>query len=309
MANECNRDDSVDSIVSVEWLAERLGRPDIVIADCRFELADVEAGRRAYERDHMPGAVFFDLEQDLSLPGRASNTGTMTTGGRHPLPTVEQMAALFSAAGIDDHVTVVCYDDQKGGMAGRLWWMLRYLGHQRVALLDGGYAAWRVSGYPITSDVARPVSRSFVPRPQQQMIATMDDVRRASSAGQGVIVDSRAPERYLGEVEPLDPVAGHIPGTVNMPWQGNVGPNGLMLDTDALTQRFASMLDNNEGVIVHCGSGVTGCLNVLAMERAGVPGVKLYVGGWSDWCSHADNPVATGAGPHVGADAETAREA
>ena len=117
----------------------------------------------------------------------------------------------------------------------------------------------------------------------------------ASAAGRGIIVDSRAPERYRGEVEPLDPVAGHIPGAVNLPWQGNVGPDGLMLDTHALAQRFASIMDNKEGVIVHCGSGVTGCLNVLALERAGVSGVKLYVGGWSEWCSHPDDPVAVGA--------------
>lgn len=287
--------DHFDSIVSVEWVAERLGRPDIVIADCRFDLADAEAGRKAYERDHIPGAIYFDLERDLSRPATASHADPMSMGGRHPLPTVEHMVALFGAAGIGDGVTVVCYDDQKGGMAGRLWWMLRYLGHQRAALLDGGYTAWRAAGKPVAAEVPQPVPRTFVPRLQPHMLATMDEVRSASAARRGIIIDSRAPERYRGEVEPLDPVAGHIPGAVNLPWQGNVGPDGLMLDTHALSQRFASVMDNKEGVIVHCGSGVTGCLNVLALERAGVSGVKLYVGGWSEWCSHPDNPVAVGA--------------
>lgn len=293
--SETRRDDHFDSIVSVEWLAERLGRPDIVIADCRFDLTDSEAGRQAYERDHIPGAIYFDLERDLSRPAHPSHAGSAPTGGRHPLPTVEEMTTLFSAAGIGDGVTVVCYDDQNGGIAGRLWWMLRYLGHERVALLDGGYKAWRAAGKPVASKVIQPVPRQFVPRLQPNMLATMDEVRSASATWRAIIVDSRAPERYRGEVEPLDPVAGHIPGAVNFPWQGNVGPDGLMLDADALAQRFASMKENKEAVIVHCGSGVTGCLNVLALERAGVSGVKLYVGGWSEWCSHPDNPVAVGA--------------
>lgn len=298
MADETNRDEPFGSIVSVEWLASRLGQPDIVVADCRFELADADAGRKAYECDHIPGAIFFDLERDLSRSADESIADNTSTGGRHPLPSVEQMAALFGMAGISDGVTVVCYDDQYGGMAGRLWWMLRYLGHTRVALLDGGYAAWRRAGHPVASEVTQPKPRTFVPRLQSHMLATMDEVRQASFARQGVIVDSRAPERYRGEVEPLDPVAGHIPGAVNMPWQGNVGPDGLMLDTDALAQRFSSIRGSNEGVIVHCGSGVTGCLNVLALERADVSGVKLYVGGWSEWCSRPENPVAVGEEPY-----------
>lgn len=300
MVNGLQHEDGIGSIVSVDWLANRLEQKDIVIADCRFDLADPEAGRRAYERDHIPGAIFFDLERDLSGPAAQH-------GGRHPLPPVDKMAALFGKAGIGDGVTVVCYDDQKGGTAGRLWWMLRYLGHRRVALLDGGYAAWRAGGLPVTSKEPQVEPRTFAPQLQKHMAATLDEVRQASASGRGTIVDSRAPERYRGEVEPLDPVAGHIPGALNMPWGENASQSGTFLDASSLVGRFGQLRDraseqtqpDSEAIIVHCGSGVTGCVNVLAMEQAGIAGVKLYVGGWSDWCSHSDNPVATAAEPNI----------
>lgn len=287
----------MESIVSVEWLAERLGRDDVVIADCRFELADPAAGRRAYEHDHIPAAVFFDLDKDLSRSPRRS-------GGRHPLPPMDEFTARLGAAGIDDTVMVICYDDSNGGMAARLWWMLRYAGHERVALLDGGYAAWLAAGKPVTRDRTAPVAREFVPRLQHHMVATMEEVREMSTTGRGIIIDSRAPERYRGEIEPLDPVAGHIPGAVNMPWEANVNEHGVFLEPDKLADRFGWVQgpahrterrdDVTDAIVVHCGSGVTGCVNVLALERAGVRGAKLYVGGWSDWCSQPDNPVAIG---------------
>lgn len=292
MHHDSEGHETLDSVVSVEWLAKRLGRDDLVVADCRFVLSDPDAGRRAYEIDHIPGAVFFDLERDLSVPGAGG------AGGRHPLPPVEAMSALFGRAGIGDGVTVVCYDDQRGGMAARLWWMLRYLGHRRVALLDGGYAAWRAANLPVTAAKPEPVPRRFVPRPQEHMVATMEDVRRMSAAKRGTIIDSRAPERYRGEVEPLDPVAGHIPGAINIPWEGNVDEKGVFLTPNLLRQRFEPVkrrLSEGGAVVVHCGSGVTGCLNILALERAGLAGAKLYVGGWSEWCSHPGNPVAQGA--------------
>lgn len=296
--------ESFDSTVSVDWLVDRLGRDDVVIADCRFVLSDPEAGRRAYETGHIPGAVYFDLERDLSRPA-GSSTGVDDaqsigpTGGRHPLPSVRQMTQLFSNAGIGDGVKVVCYDDQKGSIAGRLWWMLRLLGHREVALLDGGFSAWREAGYPVSSTPATPTPRTFVARPQPHMLATADDVRRVIASGQGVVIDSRAPERYRGEVEPLDPVAGHIPGAINLPWDGTVDDKGRLHQLNELDERFKRVRDRaggtaDRGVIVHCGSGVTGCINVLGLERAGITDVRLYVGGWSEWCSDPDNPVATG---------------
>lgn len=293
--------DRVGNLVSVAWLSRHLGRDDLVVADCRFALDDPEAGRRAYERDHIPGAVYFDLEKDLSRPVSPASDpsgGPGSGGGRHPLPSVEEMAALFGATGIGDGTIVICYDDHGGSMAARLWWMLRYLGHRQVALLDGGYTAWRAAGLPVTAEVPNPSPRTFIPRPQPHMIATMDEVRRASATGEAIIVDSRTPERYRGDVEPIDPVAGHIPGAINLPWNGNLNENGLFREPDQLTQRFALLWQEaqkgKKDVIVHCGSGVTGCLNVLALERAGIPGARLFVGGWSEWCSHPENPIARG---------------
>lgn len=291
-----------DNLVSVEWLSRRLGRDDLVVADCRFVLADPQAGRRAYEQGHIPGALYFDLERDLSRPagtttGKEKEQPEPARGGRHPLPSIEEMARMFGAAGISDGIMVVCYDDQKGSMAARLWWMLRYLGHRSVALLDGGYSAWRAAGLPVTAQVPRPTPRTFIPRVQQQMVATMEEVRRVSASGEGIIVDSRTPERYRGEVEPIDPAAGHIPGAINLPWDENVDEKGMFVGQDRLVQRFERLREAavaQGDVIVHCGSGVTGCLNILALERAGMSQARLYVGGWSEWCAFPGNAIAKG---------------
>lgn len=286
-------------IVSVEWLRARLmgegnlggspiaGAHDIVVADCRFDLTDPTAGRRAYDLDHIPGAIYFDLDQDLSGP----MTGR---GGRHPLPDVNEFCAMLGERGIGDGVTVVCYDDQQGQMAARLWWMLRYVGHDDVVVLDGGYAAWRAAGLPVTTEVPVPTPRQFAPRPQLEMTATMEDVRRVSERGAGIIVDSRAPERYRGDIEPLDPVAGHIPGARNVPWMDNVDASGFFRSREELRLRFHELPQDMDGVIFHCGSGVSACVNLLAMEHAGLGRAKLYVGGWSDWCRVEGNPVAKG---------------
>lgn len=274
-------------LVSAQWLGDHLEDEKLVIADCRFELGDRAAGRRAFEQGHIPGAVFFDLEEDLSGPV----TGR---GGRHPLPDLNEFSAKLGQRGIGDGIKVVCYDDQQGQMASRLWWMLRYLGHDDVVLLDGGYTGWREAGFPVTADITAPPSSRFVARPRPHMVASMDDVRRISGGGAGVIIDSRAGARYRGEVEPLDPVAGHIPGARNLPWMDNVTETGLFRTPDELRRRFAGLPTDMEQVVLHCGSGVSACVNLLAMERAGLPGAKLYVGGWSEWCSIEGNPVASG---------------
>lgn len=294
-------------IVSVQWLRDRLAQEEltneftkeltkssapttasgIVVADCRFDLSDPAAGRRAFEEDHIPGAVFFDLDEDLSGPV----TGR---GGRHPLPDVDEFCAKLGERGIGNDVTVVCYDDQQGQMAARLWWLLRFVGHDDAVVLDGGYAAWRAAGLPVTAKVPVPTRRQFAPKLRPHMTASMDDVRRVSADGSGMIVDSRTAERYRGEVEPLDPVAGHIPGARNLPWMDNVDERGFFRSREELRRRFDGLPEDMDGVVLHCGSGVSACVNVLAMEHAGLGRARLYVGGWSDWCSVEGNPVATG---------------
>ncbi len=274
-------------IVSTHWLYEHLTRDDIVIADCRFDLSDPIAGRAAYARDHIPGAVYFDLEEDLSGPvsGR---------GGRHPLPAIDEFSSKLGERGIGPGTTVVCYDDQRGQMAARFWWLLRYVGHDDVVVLDGGYTAWKEAGLPTTADVPSPRPRSFVPRVRPEMVASMDDVRGIVDGAPGIVVDARAPERYWGEVEPLDPVAGHIPGAYNLPWMDNVDENGYFKPAAELEQRFAQLKTDTEPVVLHCGSGVSACVNLLAMEHVGLRGAKLYVGSWSEWCSVPGNPIAVG---------------
>ncbi|HEY8418082.1 MAG TPA: sulfurtransferase [Limnochordales bacterium] len=274
-------------LVAPEWLAARLENPDIVVADCRFDLANPAAGRQAYAEAHIPGAVYFDLDQDLSAPAR-------TPGGRHPLPDVDELCHKLEQAGIGAGVTVVCYDDHHGSIAARMWWLLRWLGHDAVVVLDGGFSAWRKAGLPVTAEIPERPKRRFVPLVRPEMVASMEDVRRLVEEGRGALVDARAPERYRGEVEPLDPVAGHIPGARNLPWMGNIGTDGRWRSPQELAQRFGD-LAGQEPVVMYCGSGVTACVNILAVAHAGLPvQPRLYVGGWSDWCAHPGNPVAKG---------------
>jgi thiosulfate/3-mercaptopyruvate sulfurtransferase len=271
------------NLVSVEWLAERLQAPDMVIADCRFTLGKPGQGLREYTESHIPGALYFDLEQDLSAPKSLH-------GGRHPLPDTEALARLFSQAGIDESTIVVAYDAQDMAMAARLWWMLRYLGHEKVYVLDGGYPAWQKAGLPVTDEVTAPVARQFVPKPLPEMLVDIEAVKERSPGT--VLIDSRAGERYRGEMETIDPKAGHIPGARNYFFKENLTADGLMRSPEELQKRFAS-LPANEEIIVYCGSGVTACVNLLALHEAGRTDAKLYAGSWSDWCSY-ELPVATG---------------
>jgi thiosulfate/3-mercaptopyruvate sulfurtransferase len=275
------------NVVSMRWLLARLYEPDLVIADCRFQLGSPDAGRKAYEESYIPGAVYFDLEKDLSGP-------VGEHGGRHPLPDIGELAAKLSKAGIDETVRVVAYDDQGGAMASRFWWLLRYLGHEKVYVMDQGFTAWKNAGFPVTS-AAPPirVPRKFVPRMQEGMLAGVEDVRRAVREGTDVLIDSREGPRYRGETEPLDKAAGHIPTAKNRFWKDGIGPDGLWKRPEEQRSRFAD-LNQNDRIIVYCGSGVTACPNVLALEEAGFANVRLYAGSWSDWISYPDNPIATG---------------
>ncbi|MBA2875481.1 sulfurtransferase [Thermaerobacillus caldiproteolyticus] len=273
-------------IVSHEWLAERLHDDNVRIIDCRFYLGDASRGINEYIRDHIPGALYFDLEKDLSGP-------VQEHGGRHPLPSIDDLVTKLSSAGIDGTMTVVAYDEQDGAMAARFWWLLRYLGHERVYVLDGGYTRWKEAGYPTTSDIITVKKRSFLPALQPSLLATVDDVRHAVHESSAILIDSRERKRYSGIEEPIDRIAGHIPGAQNIFWRESVTSEGKWKQPSEQEKRFASFR-KKDPIIVYCGSGVTACPNVLALYEAGYTNVRLYVGSWSDWISYPDNPIATG---------------
>ncbi|WP_322787664.1 sulfurtransferase [Aneurinibacillus thermoaerophilus] len=280
--------DTVDMVVSVSWLAEHLHDEKLAVVDCRFVLGQPEKGRDGYKTEHIPGAIYFDLEQDLSAPKAVH-------GGRHPWPDADVFATKLGQVGIDNDTAIVLYDEQQGVMAARAYWVLRYVGHEKLALLNGGFPAWKAAGYPVTAEMPKRSSATYVPRVRKDLLRNVDDVRRHVKGGQALLVDSRAHNRYTGEVETIDPVGGHIPGAVNYEWQCVVDETGKWKDEKVLREHFSELPRDRE-VIVYCGSGVTACANLFALERLGYENAKLYAGSWSDWISYPDNPVATGNG-------------
>jgi thiosulfate/3-mercaptopyruvate sulfurtransferase len=274
------------NIVKAEWLAKHLQDADLVVADCRFALGQPLTGRSEYEREHLPGALYFDLDKQLS---------SLVTehGGRHPLPDLQAFAGVLGAAGISKETTVVAYDDQGGAMASRLWWLLRYVGHEKVYILDGGFSEWKKAGYPVTSDIPEPQPAIYDPHPREEMLLQMEDVKARLGNPDVTLIDSREQPRYLGQTEPIDAKAGHIPGAKNLFWKGALDDQGGWRDAAGQAERFRD-LDPSGEVVVYCGSGVTACPNVLALEEAGFKNVKLYAGSWSDWISYEENPIATG---------------
>ncbi len=263
--------------------------PDIVIFDCRFNLSDPGWGERAYRAGHLPGARFADLDRDLSSPiGPAS--------GRHPLPDAAGLARKLGNWGVDRSVQVAVYDDAGGAFAVRLWWLLRWLGHPAVALLDGGLQAWLAMGGDLTADLPQPQSRRFEPQVNDAAWVTSAALVAGLAANRFQVIDARAPVRFRGEAEPIDPVAGHIPGAVNLPLQDNLTADGRFLSPEQLRARFLPALgERSPDAAVHaCGSGVNACHNLLAMEIAGLCGSKLYAGSWSEWIRDPQRPVATG---------------
>ncbi|MEX1030459.1 MAG: sulfurtransferase [Paenibacillaceae bacterium] len=274
------------NIVTMGWLAEKISDADMVIVDCRFIMGQSDAGRIAYEQDHIPGAVYAHLEQDLSGPVREH-------GGRHPLPDMGPFSQWLGQLGIDKDTTVVAYDDQGGAMASRFWWMLCFLGHEHVYILETGFTQWKAAGYPVSAERHEPSAKHFIPSVKTRMLISVHDVRDKLGQPGIVLLDSREQPRYLGLQEPIDPVAGHIPGAINSFWKISLNANGLWKDAEEHATRF-EYLNKEDEIIVYCGSGVTACPNVLALEEAGFPNVKLYLGSWSDWISYEGNPVATG---------------
>lgn len=279
--------ESLNSIVSLKWLLARLYESDIVIVDCRFQLGKPESGREAYEASHIPGAVYLDLEKDLSAPIEEH-------GGRHPLPDIAQLTGTLSRVGISNETRVVAYDDQGGAMASRLWWLLKYLGHEEVYVLDEGFTAWQQASFPVNADQKVLIPAKFLATVQHNMLVEMDEVRENIGTGRVTLIDSRDGARYRGEVEPLDKAAGHIPGAINHLWSEGRGDDGKWKNADEQAARFEG-LDKDRETIVYCGSGVTATPNVRALQEAGFSNVRLYAGSWSDWISYEGNPIAVGA--------------
>lgn len=277
-------------VISPAELAARLGTPDLRLIDCRASLQDPLAGRAAYEEGHLPGATFADLVDDLSGPIIAGHTG------RHPLPPVDVFVDRLRGWGIGNSSQVVAYDDAGGAFAARLWWMLHWLGHDAVAVLDGGFTAWLAEQRPVTSEVPSLSRADFSAAPRRELLVSASEVAAPQSIARKLF-DARAPERFRGDVEPIDPVAGHIPGAVNLPFADNLSA-GRFRPAAELRERFAGALGDTapEEAIVYCGSGVTACHDVLAFARAGLPLPKLYAGSWSEWITDPSRPTERGTG-------------
>ncbi|MCG6941851.1 MAG: sulfurtransferase [Thiohalocapsa sp.] len=277
-------------LMSAAALRERIGNPRLAVFDCRFSLKDTEAGRHAYAAGHLPGAIYAHLDERLSGPVR---TGT----GRHPLPEPALLAGWLGASGVGNDTDVVVYDDLGGAFAVRLWWLLRWLGHHRVAVLDGGIGAWQAGGGALTTMVPEPTPAILSAKPDDSLWITTDALAAALPTGAVQVIDARAPERYRGEQEPIDPVGGHIPGAINLPFTENLGPDGRFLPAVVLRRRFDDALGSIPPTrLAHsCGSGVNACHNLLAMELAGLAGSRLYAGSWSEWIRSPDRPITRGA--------------
>ena len=277
------------TLISAEQLADHIDMTGWRIFDCRCSANDPSVGFALYRDGHLPGARYADLDRVLSAP-----RGPYT--GRHPLPDPGRLIAWLSSQGVGEHTQIVVYDDIGGGFAARLWWLARWLGHSAVAVLDGGIQAWFDAGNKLESGEMPPVAAAkFNPREPLCGVAEVHEVARIASGQRfGRLVDARSRGRYLGEHEPIDPVAGRIPGAVNRPFTENLAAGGKFLNPRQLRARFASLAREPRAVIHYCGSGVTACHNILAMEHAGLTGSRLYPGSWSEWIRDPERPVARG---------------
>jgi thiosulfate/3-mercaptopyruvate sulfurtransferase len=279
------------TLIDSATLAAHLDDPTWVVVDVRADLANPDAGFAQYRKSHIPGARFLSLDHDLSAPKSGTN-------GRHPLPAVERFAQALGNAGIDNGTQVIAYDGNNGAFASRLWWMLRWLGHDAVAVLDGGYAQWLKDDHPETAELPAVTPRTFVPQPRPLTVDAAWLAARLRDPSMR-IVDARAANRYRGENETIDPVAGHIPGSVNRFFGENLDTSGRMKPPDQLVREWREVLGGlpPDAIVHSCGSGVSACHNALAMEVAGLGGARLYPGSWSEWCADPARPVATGAEP------------
>lgn len=278
------------ALISVDGLVQNMESSNWVIIDCRFWLDDTEKGRLDYQKAHIPGAFYAHLDEDLSGPIAAGITG------RHPLPNEDVLSQKFGSWGIGSETQVVVYDDRSGMIAARLWWLLHWMGHENVAVLDGGFPVWVASGYPVNDHIPTQKTAEFSPNTQAQMVATAHDVLNHFGDPGYMLVDSRAPERFLGVDEPIDPVAGHIPGAINYPFEKNIDVNGNFQLKQILNGRFTSLFSGipTNHVTFYCGSGVTAALNVLAVFHSGLGMPRLYAGSWSEWITDPERPITLG---------------
>ncbi|HTT01562.1 MAG TPA: sulfurtransferase [Steroidobacteraceae bacterium] len=276
------------TLIEPAELAQLIGAADAAVIDCRHELARPDQGALWYAASHVPGALFAHLDRELSGPVTAAS-------GRHPLPDPERFAGTLSRWGVDRTVQVIAYDQGNGAVASRLWWMLRWMGHPGVAVLNGGFAAWLEADLPLSSATQERQPRHFSSRPSGggAPVAT-DELQRHLAQADITLVDARAADRFAGRNETLDPVAGHIPGARNHPFTLNLDAQGRFLSAAELARRWRATLANAPAasVVSMCGSGVTACHNLLALELAGMPGARLYAGSWSEWIRDPARPVA-----------------
>jgi thiosulfate/3-mercaptopyruvate sulfurtransferase len=279
---------SFRTLISTGVLAAHLDDPFVVV-DCRYKLDDEAWGLREYEAAHIPDAVYAHLGHDLAGPKNGTN-------GRHPLPDPDTLAATFGRLGIASGVQVVAYDQDNGMYASRLWWLLRWLGHDAVAVLDGGFAKWKAEGRPTKSGVEARAPQTFTPSPRPDMIVDASTIGSLLHDKAWRLVDARAAQRFRGDIEPLDRVAGHIPGAVNHFFQSNIEEGGTFRTPEALRAHLRDTLGDvpPDRVVCYCGSGVTACCNLLALEHAGLKGAKLYPGSWSEWSSDPARPIERG---------------
>lgn len=278
---------SFTTLISTENLAENIDHSDWIIFDCRFSLADPGAGFKAYKTNHIPNAHYAHLDKDLS------STITALTG-RHPLPDFSVLAIKLGAWGVTNHSQVIIYDDAAGAIAGRMWWLLKCLGHESTAVLDGGIKKWEKHGQHLSATLPTLTKTDFQGNPDKSTWLTTDQVQNSLKTGTNKLIDARTPERFKGDQEPIDPVAGHIPGALNRPFQLNLNKDGMFLNSKELREQFIVLTGNtNPDQIIHmCGSGVTACHNLLAMEIAGLKGSRLYAGSWSEWIRDKHRPIA-----------------
>ena len=277
----------MNHFVEKEWLLEHLEDKNILIADCRYNLGASGEGYNSYVKDHIPGAVYFHLSKDLSGPVSAH-------GGRHPLPAIDDLQETFSLAGIAEETTVIAYDGGEGSYAARLWWLLNYLGHEKVYILNGGYKGWKNAGYPTNETIPTYLKTEFKVHLNDDIFVSQEEVKTIveSKNADTVIIDSRENKRYLGIEEPIDKKAGHIPGAINKVWTEGF-ENGRIKSVEEQRKRFQE-INKDKQVIVYCGSGVTATPNFIALKMAGYDKVKLYAGSFSDWISYEGNEVSTG---------------
>ncbi|OZG73874.1 sulfurtransferase [Hahella sp. CCB-MM4] len=277
-------------LTTAQHCLENLEAPSLLIVDCRFALDQPDKGRQDYLRGHIPGAIYADLNKDLSAPVIPGVTG------RHPLPDVDSWRATLEKWGITPATHVIAYDDAGCAYAARLWWMLKWIGHENVSVLDGGWSAWIGAGYPVSDDIPEPEGSQYPFTANEKMVISAKELLEQINAPDLVVIDARGEQRYRGEVEPIDPVAGHIPGAYCHPFTNNLNAGGQFKPAETLREGLQSSLpddfDAQQRIVCYCGSGVTACNNILAATLAGLPMPVLYAGSWSDWITDSNRPVA-----------------